>query len=257
MTPKIGVSSPEFCSHPFEKVLEDVSKRFDHWEIVSEGEHQLPNVAVMFESLKDSYNLTYSIHAPFNDVNIASLNESFRETSVIELIKIMNIASELNVGTITFHPGMYSMVVPGLEKKSVENARRSLRTIERMSEDCGVRMCLENMPGFKFFLGQTPEELNYLLEGTNLPVCLDIGHAHTVNRLDEFIDSVKDRIGNVHIHDNNGSQDQHLTIGQGSVDFDKCLRGLSGYGGRYVIESKGMESAVTSKEVLTNLFSEI
>lgn len=250
---RIGVSSPSFCAYPYEDVLEGISKMFSHWEIVSEADHYLPGIAVSLESLMGSYNMTYSIHAPFNDVNIASLNESFRETSVIELIKVMNIAAELDIKTITIHPGMYSMVVSGLEERSIMAAKRSLRTLDRMAQECGVRLCVENMPGFKFFLGQTAEQLSELLDGTNLPVCLDIGHANTTGQLNEIIDVLGNRIMNVHIHDNDGKQDQHLTIGDGNIDFEDCLKRLSGYGGRYIIECKNLESGAESQNRLTRL----
>ena len=250
---RIGVSSPSFCAYPYEDVLEGISKMFSHWEIVSEADHYLPGIAVSLESLMGSYNMTYSIHAPFNDVNIASLNESFRETSVIELIKVMNIAAELDIKTITIHPGMYSMVVSGLEERSIMAAKRSLRTLDRMAQECGVRLCVENMPGFKFFLGQTAEQLSELLDGTNLPVCLDIGHANTTGQLNEIIDVLGNRIMNVHIHDNDGKQDQHLTIGNGNIDFEDCLKRLSGYGGRYIIECKNLESGAESQNRLTRL----
>ena len=250
---RIGVSSPSFCAYPYEDVLEGISKMFSHWEIVSEADHYLPGIAVSLESLMGSYNMTYSIHAPFNDVNIASLNESFRETSVIELIKVMNIAAELDIKTITIHPGMYSMVVSGLEERSIMAAKRSLRTLDRMAQECGVRLCVENMPGFKFFLGQTAEQLSELLDGTNLPVCLDIGHANTTGQLNEIIDVLGNRIMNVHIHDNDVKQDQHLTIGDGNIDFEDCLKRLSGYGGRYIIECKNLESGAESQNRLTRL----
>ena len=254
---KIGVSSTTFCSYPFEDVLEGVAKCFNHWEIVSEGDHYLPAIATSFESLKDSYKLTYSVHAPFNDINIASLNESVREMSVIELIKIMNLAAELNVKTVTFHPGLYSMVVNGFREKSIANAKRSLRTIDRMAQDCGVRMCMENLPGFPFFLGHTAAEMQELLEGTELPVCIDLGHANTTNQMDEIIEAMDGRVMNIHIHDNNGQQDQHLTVGDGNIDFKHVLSKLSGYGGRYVIESKSFESAVDSQDRLIALSSEL
>ena len=96
---RIGVSSTSFCSYPYEDVLEGASKLFTHWEIVSEGEHYLPAIATSLESLMGSYDMTFSVHAPFADINIASLNESVRETSVIELIKIMNISAELGIDT--------------------------------------------------------------------------------------------------------------------------------------------------------------
>ncbi len=250
---RIGVSSPEFCSYPFEDVLEGVSKHFSHWEIVSEGDHYLPLIATSLESLMGSYPMTYSVHAPFNDINIASLNESVREMSVIELIKIMNIASELGIDTVTIHPGLYSIVVSGFEERSIANAKRSLRTLGRMAEDCGVHLCVENMPGFKFFLGHTAEELAELVDGTSLSVCFDIGHANTTGQLDAIPGTLDGRIRNVHIHDNEGQKDQHLTIGDGNIDMGACIRNLSKYGGKYVIESKSLESAVESQDRLNRL----
>jgi sugar phosphate isomerase/epimerase len=247
------VSSPSFCTYPYEDVLEGISKIFSHWEIVSEADHYLPMIGLSLESMMKSYDLTYSIHAPFNDINIASLNESVREMSVIELIKIMNMASELDIKTVTIHPGLYSMVVSGLEDRSIMAAKRSLRTLDRMAQECGVRLCVENMPGFKFFLGQTAEQMSELLEGTNLPICLDIGHANTTGQLNEIIDVLGSRIMNVHIHDNDGKQDQHLTIGEGTVDFDDCLKRLSSYGGRYIIECKTLESGSESQDRLSRL----
>jgi len=250
---RIGVSSPSFCTYPYEDVLEGISKIFSHWEIVSEADHYLPMIGLSLESMMKSYDLTYSIHAPFNDINIASLNESVREMSVIELIKIMNMASELDIKTVTIHPGLYSMVVSGLEERSVMAAKRSLRTLDRMAQECGVRLCVENMPGFRFFLGQTAKQMSELLDGTNLPICLDIGHANTTGQLNEIIDTLGNRIMNVHIHDNDGKQDQHLTIGEGTVDFDDCLKRLSSYGGRYIIECKTLESGSESQDRLSRL----
>ena len=250
---RIGISSPSFCTYPYEDVLEGISKIFSHWEIVSEADHYLPMIGLSLESMMKSYDLTYSIHAPFNDINIASLNESVREMSVIELIKIMNMASELDIKTVTIHPGLYSMVVSGLEDRSIMAAKRSLRTLDRMAQECGVRLCVENMPGFRFFLGQTAEQMSELLEGTNLPICLDIGHANTTGQLNEIIDTLGNRIMNVHIHDNDGKQDQHLTIGEGTVDFDDCLKRLSSYGGRYIIECKTLESGSESQDRLSQL----
>ena len=250
---RIGISSPSFCTYPYEDVLEGISKIFSHWEIVSEADHYLPMIGLSLESMMKSYDITYSIHAPFNDINIASLNESVREMSVIELIKIMNMASELDIKTVTIHPGLYSMVVSGLEDRSVMAAKRSLRTLDRMAQECGVRLCVENMPGFKFFLGQTADQMSELLEGTNLPICLDIGHANTTGQLNEIIDTLGNRIMNVHIHDNDGKQDQHLTIGEGTVDFEDCLKRLSSYGGRYIIECKTLESGSESQDRLSRL----
>jgi sugar phosphate isomerase/epimerase len=70
-----------------------------------------------------------------------------------------------------------------------------------------------------------------------------------------MIDAFFDRIANVHIHDNNGDRDAHMTIGDGSIDFQHVLKRLSRYSGNYIIESRSFESAVESQSRLESLLS--
>ena len=91
------------------------------------------------------------------------------------------------------------------------------------------------------------------MDGTDLRICFDIGHANTMGQIDAMIDLFADRISNIHIHDNNGERDEHLTIGDGSIDFEHVIRRLSGYKGNYIIESKDLPSAVLSNQRLKKL----
>lgn len=50
-----------------------------------------------------------------------------------------------------------------------------------------------------------------------------------------------------------GVKDDHMTIGTGQIDFRSVIRKLRSYKGRYIIESKSLESAVESQEVLKRL----
>ena len=237
----------------FEEVIAEVSKVFDHWEIVSEAEHRLQPLAARFADLMPSYKLSYSIHAPISDINIGSLNDRIREDSVIELLSLAETAVSLNIDTITIHPGITPMAVPYMEEKAAEKARRSLGSIDRISSEYGVRIAVENMPAFPFMLGRTAEELKYLLEGTNLGFCLDIGHANNTEQIDEIISEFRDRFINIHIHDNNGEHDEHLTLGEGSIDFKSVLSKLANYQGNFIIESKSFPSAVESQDYLRPL----
>ena len=200
-----------------------------------------------------SYKLSYSIHAPISDINIGSLNERIREDSILELLTTAESAANLNIDLITIHPGLTSMAVPYMEEKAAEKAKKSLRSIDRISSEYGVRIAVENMPAFPFMLGRTAEELKFLMEGTNLGFCLDIGHANTTGQIDELIKEFGDRLINIHIHDNNGEHDEHLTLGEGSIDFKDVIGKLKGYTGNYVIESKSFPSAVESQDYLRSL----
>jgi len=100
--------------------------------------------------------------------------------------------------------------------------------------------------------GSTPQALVELAEGTDLGFCLDVGHANTMGLLPEFME-LKSRLANLHVHDNNGKFDEHLPIGDGTVDFDLVVRELADYGGRFVIESRGIADAMVSKERLSTM----
>lgn len=249
----IGVSSTEFSAYRFDEVIAEVSKVFEHWEIFAEAEHRLPTVESLFREMMPSYNLSYSIHAPISDINIASLNERIREDSILEILTTAETAASLGIELITIHPGLTSMSVPYMEEKAMEKAKRSLSSIDRISSQYGVTIAVENMPSFPFMLGHTAEEMNELIGSTNLGFCLDIGHGNTTGQTDELIKTFRDRLVNIHIHDNHGEMDEHLTLGEGDIDFKSIISSLKGYTGNYVIESKSFPSAVESQDYLRPL----
>ncbi len=117
----------------------------------------------------------------------------------------------------------------------------------------GIKVAVENMPNLDFMLGRTPQELADLVEGTELGICFDIGHANTVGDIDGFIDLLGSRFVNVHLHDNRGKIDEHLVLGEGNVDFGSALKKLSSYKGNYVIESRDFPSAVESRDILRQM----
>ncbi len=249
----IGVSCPEFSAHPFEVMLEKVSKEFKHWEIFAEGDHSIRQIYDGLKVVGGSYDLSYSIHTPISDTNIGSLTDRMRESSVLEMISTAEVSVELGISMITVHPGLVSFSIPGMEKRAIENAKKSLRMLDRVSSEYGVTFAIENMSNFPPMLGKTAEDLNELVDGTNLGICFDIGHANTTGQMELMVSTFKDRIVNVHIHDNSGASDEHLTIGEGNIDFPKVLGSLSWYNGNYIIESKSLESAIESKKRLTVL----
>lgn len=156
---------------------------------------------------------------------------------------------------VTVHPGLTSMSVPGLEERAVARAKESLRVMDRVVREYDLIVAIENMPAFPFFLGRTAEQLADIVDGTDLGICFDIGHANTMGQIDAMIDTFGDRIVNIHIHDNHGETDEHLTIGDGDIDFAHVIRRMSGYRGNWIIESKSMGSAVQSLPRLQKMLS--
>jgi sugar phosphate isomerase/epimerase len=246
----IGISCTSFSANPLEDWIVPIFEEFDHWEIFSEAFHSVLYHAGEMEDILPSYDMSYSIHSPICDVNIAAVSDCMREASLNEIIRTAELAADLDIRTVTVHPGLHSLAVAGMEGHVVEIAKESMRLLDRAAEEYGVAMAIENMPSRPYFLGRTAAHLSELLDGTGLPVCFDIGHASTTGEIDAMIDAFSGRIANVHIHDNRGDDDSHLTIGDGTIDFAHVLKRLSGYRGNFIIESRSFESAVESQSKL-------
>jgi sugar phosphate isomerase/epimerase len=248
----ISVSSPVFSLIDFEMALDFINQHFDAWEIVGEGGHNLPRMRDGFLDITSSYEMEFSAHAPISGVNIGSLIPDVRERAVEELIKGLEAASQMGMDTYTFHPGLWSDVSPSIGERVYQAMRDSISRIDDSARDLGVRAALENMPGEPFVMCDGPEDLFHLLEGTDIGICFDVGHAHLSGTLDQFLD-LSPRFSNVHIHDNHGQSDEHLQIGNGRIDFRRVLEGLGGYQGRIVIEARSLNDAIEGKRVLKRL----
>lgn len=251
----IGVSCTHFGSRPFEDWIGPISKEFCHWEVFSEAEHSIIGNVPRIRGLIDDAGISCSVHAPICDWNIGALSDRLRRASLEETLETISASAELGASTVTVHPGLSSMAVDGMGQQAMARARESLKAIDAASRDAGVVVAIENMPQVPFFLGRTAADLESLIDGTDLGVCFDIGHANTAGQIDEMIDTFGDRIVNVHIHDNNGKRDEHLTIGDGSIDFPRVLGRMGWYGGNWIIESKNFESAVESQSRLLKMLS--
>lgn len=251
----IGMSCTHFSSRPMGEWIDRVAGSFHHWEIFSEADHIIVGREAEIRDMIGSRGMTCSVHAPICDLNVGALTDRLMEASVEVLRDTIRSASEIDAVTVTIHPGLSSMSVNDTEVRASERARRSMKVLEKAGEEYGVTLAIENMPIFPFFLGRTASSLADIVDGTDLGICFDIGHANTMGQIDAMVETFGDRIVNVHIHDNHGQRDEHLTIGDGDIDFPHVLDLLSSYRGNYIIESKDFASAVESHSRLEKMLS--
>ena len=59
--------------------------------------------------------------------------------------------------------------------------------------------------------------------------CLDTGHQHSFSTttMDKWLQTVWPYLKEVHLHDNDGSYDDHLPVGAGTIDFTRLFNFLS------------------------------
>lgn len=248
---KIGASTLAGIEYSLENALEFIeSLGIEYAELV----HQFPSEEITPDVL-ESYNLKYSIHAPFMDVNIASLQNQSRLNSIKQIKSSIGLANKIDAEAVVIHPGVTSFLPNKFFKKEVnEFAKESMIELGKYGEDLGVLTTFENMPAFGTMLFQDMNELNEHLTNNGLYMTLDIGHAnHAGYSADEMIfDSIK----HIHIHDNFGDDDAHLPLGEGSIDLKRIVNTLESknYDGIYIMEVNDYDSIKKSYEYMKKNF---
>jgi sugar phosphate isomerase/epimerase len=244
----IGVSLPHKCFTPFGEVLAEARGHFRLWEVVSELEHDVRLVAGDMASA----GIAFQVHAPFSDVNPASLNPRVRGMAVEGLSETIRSSADAGAKVVTVHPGIISPMGSYARDKVIATSKESLRALGRVADECGVALAVENMPTGPWAFLTTAEEARAFSDETGLRLCFDIGHAHIAGTEADFFELVH-LFANVHVHDNNRVRDEHITVGAGGADFAGLRKALSGYNGNVVIEARSMASAIESRNRLEEL----
>lgn len=253
--PGIAVSSPSFSHIPIEECAPAVADQFSVWEIVAEHRHHLRAIGTFLSEFLRSRPLALQVHAPLSDINIASFSERVREASLEDVVETIRLSAGLGARCVTVHPGLVSPS-SSLDLERVRAlARSSVLRLSKASEEYGVPVAVENMPRMRWLVYQEPAELLGIIEGTELGVCFDAGHANTCGNTERWLE-LRDRFMNVHIHDNRGERDEHLVLGEGTVPVARILDALHGvYKGNYVIESSDLAQGVRSRDILKRMLA--
>jgi len=181
--------------------LEDLtSVGFQGWEVIAEGPQKLDKDLVsLIEYAESSYGLEISVHTPFSDLNIASLNAPiWRETLRQIKATIEGLANHARVFVI--HPGYVSPLAAFCPEKALRKNKQALVKLAQCAKEYDVTATVENMVNVDFLLGRFPDEIEDM-RPDGLGFTFDVGHANTANAIDSFLGM---QIDYIHLHDNNG-----------------------------------------------------
>jgi sugar phosphate isomerase/epimerase len=230
---------------------------YEGWEISADGNYKLDNPVCLkkIEEVIASTHLGISVHAPFGDLNLATLNDPIWRESIRQICTCITHASRFT-DRITIHPGYLSPVGKLMPQKAWNLQKEALRQIGKCAAEHSSLACLENMIGVKEFLCQLPEELMGMTEGIEgIGMTFDFGHANTLGKVDSFLPYVK-KASHIHIHDNHGMSDEHLALGDGTINWNRIGKTISeNYSGIMVIEGRSIEEAKKSLPVFRKCFS--
>jgi len=234
-----------FCrmDYPLNTALATLSERTTHVEILADGLHDI----LADTTPCTEYPFSYSVHAPTGDINIASVNDRMRQASLAVLDDTMAICTRIGAHHLVIHPGYapYEQV----RARSCAALLRSLDDLARLQEEHGVRACVENMGRWECCHFRGPEFMRELA-ARDLGCTLDVGHAQLNGNLAAFL-----AVGgfcHVHLHDNHGTNDDHVACGSGSIDFPSVMQQIP-RDATLVIETKELDAADRSRSYLTSL----
>ncbi len=172
----------------------------------------------LLDALSSSGVRVHSIHAPFGaQYDISSLDDSVHERGVDSLIESIELASVIDADKVIIHA---SERLDGSRSRRMERARGVLRELGIVAAESGIVIALENLP--PGYLGCTPDEIISLLDRTDrgsVGVCFDSGHANLSGHFLEFASALLPLAVTMHLHDNDGTADQHAFPGFGSIDW--------------------------------------
>lgn len=263
MNAKISFSSIDAHRDPLDWMYRLDDAGFQGWEIVDEGPQKVEGeFKKRVREVHETTNLVLSLHTPLSDINIASVNERMWEESIRQTKESIENTYEFIEDICVVHPGFFSPLSEQMPEKAVQKAVAGLTTLCEFAADRGLRIAVENLTSANMLMGRYPDELIQLVRGVNrddLGVCIDVAHANTTKKLDEFlgITAKAEDVEIIHMHasDNFGADDLHLPLGEGNLDLKKVLDGINknSYEGIIVLELYSLEAGIASLEYVNKV----
>jgi sugar phosphate isomerase/epimerase len=252
---KVSFSSLALVNNPFDWAYDLEDLGFSGWEVVSEGRQQLNDETLsQIKNIIETTNLVLTLHLPFSDLNLGSLNHPIWKESIRQMTRCLERASDF-VELAVVHPGHLSPLGMQLPDMAWQQSIEGLRAICDFADDFGIKVGVENMVNMQHVFGKQPGEILGMIESLereNAGLTLDMGHANTNGLVSEFLSDLS-KVVHVHLHDNKGRSDEHLELGKGNINWKKVIPKFKGYNGRFVTEARTVEEGKASLEYLNNI----
>lgn len=167
-----------------------------------------------------------------------------------EVIQTMKHASYVGAETIIIHPCQHlNYYEEGNAEILFEYNMNFYKSLIPYCEEYGIKVAVENMWQYPKMISHStcsrPEEFIRYIDELNSPwlvTCLDLGHAVLCREQpDEFIKKLGSRLTNLHVHDVDGTNDNHTLPYFGITDWDKVMVALKAvdYKGDLTYEANG------------------
>lgn len=186
--------------------------------------------------------LSITLHGPYLDMNPGSADEGVRLSTADMYAKVLGVMEHLRPKTVVLHAGYHEKKYRGDSGLWLSQSLKTWPSLVAGAEKLGSIIAVENI------FEREPSTLRLLMDAVpspNFGICVDAGHLKVFSTVDmeEWFRVLGPRIAEVHLHDNHGRHDEHLPLGEGSIDFTRFLELVARYAANpvYTIEPHGEE----------------
>jgi sugar phosphate isomerase/epimerase len=186
-------------------------------------EMDMNGVKEMSRSLQE-HAIPCTVHAPFMDLSPGGYDRQVRRITKEKLKRSVEVANLLNARGVVCHPGYDKWRFDGNEELWLKGAVETFRDVIREARD-GLIVMVENI------FEEHPATLTHFFaqfKDEDLHFCFDTGHFNLFSTipLEGWLLPLKDRIREIHLHDNHGKSDEHLPVGEGTFPFHELKQFL-------------------------------
>lgn len=164
-------------------------------------------------------------HAPFNELCPAAIDPEIREIARKRYEQSYLLAREYHICKMIVHSGYMPHVYYKVwhHEKSAEfwNAYMADKPTD-------FTICIENvLEDEPHMMARIAEELDQ----SNIRLCLDVGHANCMSSIspEEWLRVMGPYLSHLHIHNNDGTHDQHNALQDGTVNVGRVLELMDKY----------------------------
>lgn len=152
-------------------------------------------------------------------VNLVDNDKRQRVAAMDEIKRAIEFAEQVPFRFLIQHLGVSK---EKWEPRKLEYAITSLEHLRFFAKPLGVTVLAENIAN-EIATPERLQEIVAMAHFEDIGFCFDIGHAHFGNGVRQSFETMKDRIRSTHLHDNHGERDEHLWIGEGTIDWDEAM----------------------------------
>ncbi len=188
------------------------------------------------------------------DVDVARSDVIQREKDINRLLCHLDLAARLGVKNVVIHPGGNEGFTTRAQQQRVR--KLNVEAFKRLGDFAGEHKMMIGLENLMRRGASTPGELLDLLDAIGSPaigITLDTSHANVAKlNVAEAVREFGPHLVATHISDNNGSGDQHLVPGAGTINWPDVMAAFRdiAYKGLFNLEIGGERHPVSALQQL-------